>query len=137
MDANKVRELIADLERDIRSKVNAINALRALLGSNVEGELTGPVPQIVQSRDVALADLSYIDLTVKAIEANDNRPVEMKRLVDFIRTAKGNPNIERRSIEATIAQHMKAKGERSRVVKTSPGVYGLGVRRFPRTEPAA
>ncbi len=35
MDANKVRELIADLERDIRSKVNAINALRELLGSNV------------------------------------------------------------------------------------------------------
>ncbi len=99
--------------------------------------MASPLPQLVQTRDAALADLSYIDLAVRAITENENHPLEMKRLVEFIRAAKGNPNIERRSVEATIAQHMKAKGDKSRVVKTSPGVYGLGVRRYPRTEPAA
>jgi hypothetical protein len=61
--------------------------------------------------------------------------MHVKRILDYIREAKGNPNIERRSVEATLIQHMKAKGDTSRLIKVSPGVYTL--RRYPRTEPAA
>jgi hypothetical protein len=59
----------------------------------------------------------------------------MMQIVDRIRTLKGNPDIERRSVEATLYQHAKAKGNSSRVIKVSPGVYG--VRRFPRPEESA
>jgi hypothetical protein len=131
MDANKVRELIADLDRDIRSKANAIDALRALLESDVvEAEAS---PKLVES--TFLGSTSYIDLAVLAIERNNARPMHMKEIVRFIRGAKNNPNIERRSVEATISQHVKTKGDSSRLVKTRPGMYAL--RRYARTEPAA
>jgi hypothetical protein len=132
MDANKVRELIADLERDIRSKANAIDALRALLQSDVvEADAS---PQLVESTTF-LRSSSYIDLAVMAIEKNAGRPLHMKEIVSFISDAKKNPNIERRSVEATISQHIKAKGDSSRLIKTRPGIYAL--RRYARTEPAA
>lgn len=131
MDTNKVRQLIADLEEDIRAKSNAISALRTLLNESVTSSDTDrPTQQPIP----ILGAASYMELAVRALE-QANGTLHMKRIVEYIRQAKGNPNIERRSVEATLIQHLKAKGESSRVVKVRPGVWGL--RRFPRSEPAA
>ena len=73
---------------------------------------------------------SYVDLAVKVISANDNKPMHMKDIVQRVCILKGNPNIQRRSVESTLTQHARAKGEKSRVLRTGRGMWG--VRRYPR-----
>jgi hypothetical protein len=139
MDTAKIKELIAELEEDIGLKSEVLQGLQRLV-SSTNGHKTvraeGQMAQRDSVRNVVFnrAD-SYVDLAVKIIEANDSRPMPMMQIVDRIRTLKGNPDIERRSVEATLYQHAKAKGNSSRVIKVSPGVYG--VRRFPRPEESA
>lgn len=138
MDTNKVRELIAELESEIQIKTNAIRVLRSLIDSETVPQRSFPL--VISLGDglaspTDLASTSYMDLAVMAIEHNQGRPLHVKSILAFIRDAKGNQNIERRSVEATIIQHIRAKGETSRLIKTDPGTYAL--RRYPRTEPAA
>jgi len=132
MDNNKVKELIAELESEVRSKVNAISALKALLleGGAVQQEA---LPLITPLEIASMG--SYVDMAVSALESRGGS-MHIKQIVEYIRLHKHNPNIARRSIEASLLQHIKTKGDSSRVTKTSPGVYAL--RRFPRrAEPAA
>lgn len=138
MDADKVRELIADLERDIESKVRAIKALKSLLTvePREESSNASATPHLFQAeQNASLASESYIDLAVRAVEQSPDEAVSMKDIVSFIRRIKGNPAIERRSVEATVARHMKAKGQMARLIKVGPGMYAS--RRYFRAEPAA
>jgi len=138
MDNAKIKELITELEQDIEIKAEALQGLqRLLLSANGQAvKVQGRMVQRDSVRNVAFNSTdSYIDLAVKIIEANENRPMPVMQIVERIRTLKGNPDIERRSVEATLYQHIRAKEDSSRVVKVSPGVYG--VRRFTREEPAA
>jgi hypothetical protein len=132
MDLQKVKDLISELEAEINVKVNAINALKSLLETS-DSDVFNYAPIAVKSLAVSNAD-SYMNLTINAIES-EGKPLHVKRILDFIRMAKGNPDIARRSVEATLIQHMKTKGEKSRVIKVHPGTYAL--RRYPRIEPAA
>lgn len=129
MDTEKMKELIAELEADIRLRQEALQGLKKLVTST---EQTGSQMAMQDSARPILfgASDSYVDLAVKAINANDNRPLRMVEIVSRIRIIKNNPNIQRRSVEATLIQHLRAHGERSRVYKVSPGTWG--VRRHPR-----
>jgi hypothetical protein len=137
MDTGKIQELIAEVKADIEVKEEALKALYKLLA--VADDRFATVNKVVMTDSVQTvlfsASDSYIDLAVKIITANDYRPLPMNEIVRRIRQLRGNPNIERRSVEATFHQHIKAKGELSRVVKAAPGIYG--VRRFPRQESVA
>jgi len=123
MDTAKVKELIADLEADIKLKQEALQGLKKLVSS--DGGTAARSPLFTASD-------SYVDLAVKVINANDNRPLRMNEIVSRIRILKGNPDIQRRSVESTLIQHVRTKREMSRVLKVRPGVWG--VRRFPRLE---
>lgn len=139
MDTAKIKELIAELEQDIEVKKQALQGLQKLLFStnghatvNVEGQMA----QRDSMRAIRyLATDSYVDLAVKIIEANEGRPTPVMQIVEHIRNLRGNPHIERRSVEATLYRHIVDKGDSSRLVKNAPGIYGI--RRFPREESAA
>jgi len=151
MDTAKIKAIIAELEADIGVKANAINSLKALLassdgasrGSTGGTESLSDVEYIYGGSSELLAKLpgiqisfadrnkSYVELAVAALEATGGKPMRMVDIFNWIKAAKSNPHLERRSVEATVSQHVKKKGERSRIVRVSPGVYGL--RRYPRT----
>jgi hypothetical protein len=136
MDANKIREIISELQADIDLRQQAVKALEKLLLSTAGA--TGD--QLVAQQDNVKAILfgstdSYIDLAVKTINANENKPTSIKQIVERIRVLKGNPNISRRSVEASIFRHIAVKGDMARLLKVGPGKYT--VRRFPREEHAA
>jgi hypothetical protein len=134
MDIGKIKELIAELEQDIEVKSEALQGLQRLLSSANGHKIVNAEGQMAQRESVSVVlsnpTDSYVDLAVKIIEANDGRPMPMMQIVERIRSIKRNPAIERRSVEATLYQHTKAKGDSSRIIKVSPGVYG--VRRFTR-----
>jgi hypothetical protein len=138
MNSQKIRDLIGDLESEIQSKVHAINALRSLLESPDDGDLantTAPQSRPAYSLEARPLRLSsYMELSIKAIESAA-KPLHVNDILKFIRTVKGDPNIARRSVEATLIQHLKTKGDESRLIKVFPGTYAL--RRYPRIEPAA
>ncbi len=137
MDAAKIQALIAELKSDIKIKQQAIEALNNLLSMAPKDNSLENIATI--SRNVGSGPVSpisfsdsdsYVDLAVKVIAANNYRPLPMKEIVKHIRLLKASPDIERRSVEATLFRHIKTKGENSRVLKVSPGVYGA--RRIPR-----
>lgn len=130
MDTTKMMELIAELEADIRLRQEALQGLRKLIASTEQAVVRHTGMQDSARPILFGASDSYVDLAVKAINANDNRPMRMTEIVSRIRVIKNNPDIQRRSVEATLIQHLRAKGDDSRVVKIRPGVWG--VRRFPR-----
>ena len=68
---------------------------------------------------------SYVDLAVNLISNNGGKPLHVTSIVDHIRKVKGNPAIKRQSVEATFFRHMTDKGDKARLVKSSPGMYGL------------
>ncbi len=132
MDTNKIREMITELQAEIDQRVQAVKALeRILLSSSTSSEKLNGMKDSVQQPVLFGTSDSYIDIAVKTIEANGGKPVPVGQIVDRIRTLKGNPNIERRSVEASLYNHVKSKKEQSRIIKSSPGVYTI--RRFPRT----
>jgi hypothetical protein len=136
MDANKIREIISELQADIDLRQQAVKALEKLLLSTAGAA----GDQLVAQQDNVKAILfgstdSYIDLAVKTINANENKPTSIKQIVERIRVLKGNPNISRRSVEASIFRHIAVKGDMARLLKVGPGKYT--VRRFPREEHAA
>jgi hypothetical protein len=131
MDTNKIKELISELQEDIRVKEEAIRSLQKLL-SSINGRI--PVNKHVDLSDNLIlndsfnhmlfsSDESYVDLAVKLIKAN-NRPLSVSEIVDQIRTLKNNPHIERRSVEATLHQHA-ANSKSPRLLRMAPGTYGL------------
>jgi hypothetical protein len=137
MDIAKIQGLIAELKADIEVKQQALNALLKLLSAG--GDQATRTDQMLQLDSVnpvlfTTSD-SYIDLAVKIITSNNYRPLPVKEIVKRIRILRGNPHIERRSVEATMYQHIKAKGDSSRITKVAPGMYG--VRRMPREESVA
>lgn len=139
MDTAKVREVIAELRREIEPKMEAIRVLENLLSSKGQtiDQLTFNAavqahPFYGGGQGYAASD-SYVNLAVALISANESRPMSIKNIVERIRTIKGNPDLERRSIESTLYQHTKS--EKARLVKVAPGTYGL--KRYPREESAA
>jgi hypothetical protein len=138
MNTDKIKELIEELEQDIKIREDALASLLKLLNST-----NGRKMPITTSDNLVIKDEfqrimfgsadSYVDLAVKLIEANSGRPMPVTSIVGQIRTLKGNPNIERRSVEATLYQHA-TKAESPRLVKMAPGIYGL---RKPSEETAA
>ena len=130
MDTVKVKELIAELEVDIKLRQEALQGLKKLLLTYSDEK-----PEQMGMQDSARPILfgasdSYIDLAVKVLTANDNNPMRMNDIVARIRVLKSNSSIQRRSVESTLIQHARAKGDESRIVKVRRGVWGL--RRFPR-----
>jgi len=131
MDTTKLREMISELEAEIKLRQEALHGLRKLLAGSGE-QSTGDQTGLQDSARPILfaASDSYVDLAVKVMSANDNKPMRMNDIVSRIRILKGNQGIQRRSVEATLIQHQRNKGEMSRVFKVRPGVWGL--RRSPR-----
>lgn len=130
MDTVKMKELEAELEADIRLRQEALQAIRKLRLA-----LDQPAGEKMRLQDSAYPILfaasdSYVDLAVKVINANDNKPMRMNDIVSRIRILKGNPNIQRRSVESTLIQHARTKGDMSRIYKIRRGVWS--VRRFHR-----
>jgi|SRR5579871_1718581 len=132
MDTNKIRQIISELESEIKLKSSAISVLKALLASE-EGVSRNPsLPlTLIDNDSTGKSSESYMDLAVKAV-GEKSAPMHINAIVDYIRRVKNNPNIERRSIEATVSQHVKNKGEKSRLIKVGRGMYAP--RRYPRTE---
>jgi hypothetical protein len=152
MDTVKIRDLIAELEGEISVKVNAIKSLKALLASSngaskvvaggaspdefhyIHGGAFPEQPKLPAFQTVTYGghqDDSYVDLAVAALETLGGKPMRMVDIFNWIKNVRSNPHLERRSVEATISQHVKKKGEKSRIIRVSPGIYGL--RRYPRT----
>lgn len=130
MDTNKIREMITELQVEIDQRLQAVKALeRLLMSSSTSTEKLNGMQDSVQPILFGSQD-SYIDIAVKTIEANAGRSTTVRQIVDRVRTLKGNPEIERRSVEATLYRHIKAKGDNSRIIKVGPGKYTL--RRFAR-----
>lgn len=131
MDIAKIKELIAELETDIKIRQEALQGLWKLLPAVAHKQTDDQSNVRDSARPILFTSTdSYVDLAVKVITANDNRPMPMKDIAERIRILKNNPNIERRSIEATLTQHAANKGEQSRVMRVGRGIWG--VRRFPR-----
>lgn len=127
MDVMKAREFQADLEAEVKLLQDTINNLKKLIAASTSGkkeQKNSAGPLFIASSD------SYIDLAVKVISANKGEPMRMNAIVEGIRSLKNNPDIARRSVESTLIQHARAKGDMSRVKKIRRGVWGL--RRFPR-----
>jgi hypothetical protein len=133
MDIAKIKELIDELQQDIKIKEEAVSSLEKLLAGNNGRKVAAPVVTPVTASDNLVirggihlfgANDSYVDLAVKLIEANGRRPLSVSAIVDQIRVLKNNPNIERRSVEATLHQHT-TKAASPRLVKMAPGMYGL------------
>ena len=138
MNITKAKELIAELELDIADKLNALNALRVLVAreSGADSAHVSATPSNVVPMSLVVDESdSYVDLAVKIIESRGGAPMRVADIVRQIRTLKGNMSIERRSVESTLYQHVKAKGENSRVVKAGRAMYG--VRRYPRVQNSA
>jgi hypothetical protein len=131
MDTAKMRELIAELEVDIKLRQEALQGLRKLLSVSIDLKPADQMNMQDSARPILFgATDSYVDLAVKVITANDSKPMRMNEIVARIRVLKGNPDIQRRSVESTLIQHARAKTEQSRIVKVRRGVWGI--RRFPR-----
>lgn len=132
MDIAKIHELIAQLDAEITLHKEAILALQRLLPPAKLGIAVSD--QMVQSDSIKRINFgtedSYVELAVKIITSNDYRPLPMKEIVNRIRILRNDQNIERRSVEATLYRHMKMKGDKARVTKVAPGIYG--VKRMPR-----
>ena len=66
MDTNKIRQLITELESDIKLKTSAISVLKALLSADTMGtSLSSPAAQIALLRDSSLASESLHGLSSK------------------------------------------------------------------------
>ncbi len=132
MDTTKIHQLIAELDAEITLHKEAIQALQRLLPT-AKLEVAAS-DQMIQSDSIKRisfgAEDSYVELAVKIITSNGYRPLPMKEIVNRIRILRNDPNIERRSVEATLYRHMKMKGDSARVTKVAPGIYG--VKRMPR-----
>lgn len=135
MNTKGIRQVLEDLRRQKNVIDEAMKNLRLLL-MQLDKE-RHPEGFLVHEREIAAAPprASYLDLAVKAIEANDCQPMHINSIVEHIRVAKGNLDIKRQSIDTTLCRHLAMKGGRSRIVRVSPGIYG--VRGLPRQEPAA
>jgi hypothetical protein len=139
MDIEKIIELVGELEEDIRVKKEALNGLLQLIDSTNGHKVAKPVGTRVAFHGVEgdssitfNSASSYVDLAEQLIKSNNGEDMTVKAIVAKIRLIKDNSNIERRSIESTLYQHVKNKGENSRLIKTAPGYYGI--RRLPRKE---
>lgn len=132
MDTAKIHQLIAELDAEITLHKEAIQALQRLLPT-AKLEVAAS-DQMIQSDSIKRISFgteeSYVELAVKIITSNDFRPLPMKEIVNRIRLLRNDQSIERRSVEATLYRHMKMKGDKARVVKVAPGIYG--VKRMPR-----
>ena len=130
MDTNKIREMITELQAEIDHRIQAVKALeKILLSASTSTEKLNGMQDSVQPILFGSQD-SYLDIAVKTIEANGGKATTVRQILDRVRALKGNPDIERRSVEATLFRHLKVKGEHSRIVKVGPGKYTI--RRFPR-----
>ena len=134
MNSAKINELIDELEQDIRIKSEAVSSLKRLLATT-NGQRPAAAPLKIAASDNLVfndnlnrvlfgSNESYVDLAVKLIEANGGRPLSIASIVEQVRTLKGNNNIERKSVEATLYQHSK-KAASPRLVKIGSGMYGL------------
>ena len=131
MDIEKIIELVGELEEDIRVKKEALNGLLHKVAKPVGTRVAFHGVEGDSSITFNSAS-SYVDLAEQLIKSNNGEDMTVKAIVAKIRLIKDNSNIERRSIESTLYQHVKNKGENSRLIKTAPGYYGI--RRLPRKE---
>jgi|HubBroStandDraft_6_1064221.scaffolds.fasta_scaffold1019859_1 hypothetical protein len=131
MDIDKIKEIISDLEREIKVQEEALRSLQNLL-STLNGKIPLPIQVAVSDnlemtdsvkRILFRSDESYVDLAVKLIKAS-NRSLTVSEIAEQIRTLKNDPSIERRSVEATLYQHV-SKAQSPRLTKVAPGTYGL------------
>lgn len=133
MNTERIKEVISELQEEIRDKEDAIRSLQKLLiGVNGKG-LVAPSVHVTVSDSLVIndnfnrllfnSDESYVDLAVKLIKAS-NRPLTVSEIVDQIKTLKNNPQIERRSVEATLHQHA-TNSKSPRLLRMAPGTYGL------------
>jgi hypothetical protein len=123
MKADKLKEALDELklERDAINK--AIIALEGII-QNINGAFNVSRPIGIREARETTARIhgSYIDLAVAVIEKH-GRPVQIKDLTRDASNMKGEP-IERRSFEASLFKHIQ-KSPKPRLVKVSPGYYGL------------
>jgi hypothetical protein len=127
MENAKIEALIAELEAEIEVRRQAIRSLRNLIPvSNIEVRVASQMVQSDSLRPILFkVSESYVSLAAKIIAANDFRPLPMSEIVAQIRILRDDPGVERRSVEATLYRHMKMKGDQSRIIKVSPGIYGV------------
>jgi len=67
---------------------------------------------------------SYVQLAIAVLEEL-GRPTPITVLLDRIRERRNNPNITRGAVETSLLRHLSVKGEKTPVVKLSPGTYAL------------
>jgi hypothetical protein len=133
MDTAKIKELIHDLQQEILVREEALSSLQKLLAStntrkpsaiNITVSDNLVVNGSNLNRVLFGSNESYVDLAVKIIEVAGGQPLSVTSIVDQIKLLKGNQNLDRRSIEATLYQHVK-KAESPRLFKPAPGIYGV------------
>ena len=132
MNLTKVKEALAELKRERELIDEGICGLQNIIAAL---ENQGGQKQLFQSTPAPLGAGSYVDLAVNLIEANSGQPMHINDILNHIRKVKANPDIKRPSVEATFFRHMTDRADKARLVKSSPGMYGL--KRYPRTETAA
>jgi hypothetical protein len=136
VNTDKIRDIISEIEEEIRVREEALTSLRRLMSNGTSKAASQTAIEIKASDNLVLTDSlqtimfghneSYVDLAVKLIKAS-SRPLSVSEIVGQIRTLKNNPQIERRSVEATLHQHV-AKSQTPRLTRVSPGIYGLTAR---------
>lgn len=132
MNLSKVKEALADLQRQRDLVDEAIKGLRNVLAamSDSNGQ-----KRLFPAGDAPLGVGSYVDLAVNLITSNGGKPLHVNTIVEHIRKVKGKPDIKRQSVEATFFRHMTDKKNSARLVKSAPGMYGLKL--YPREDTAA
>ena len=136
--SSKLKEALAELERQRGVLDSAIASIRnavALIETNA-----APAPAVQLGRVVPLSELpqakpSYIDDAVQILTPV-GKPLHVNDLVAKIKTL-GKPDANRGSVESSLIRHIQSQGDKARVARFAPSVFGLSAWKSARSEAVA
>jgi hypothetical protein len=67
---------------------------------------------------------SYLD-QAEAYLKTTGTPAHISAIVEYIQSARNNPNIGRATVEAGLLRHISTKKNMARLIKLGKGMYGL------------
>lgn len=123
MNASKVREMIADIERQRGVLERAVAGLREVLATL---ESDGPADGQEAAASIVSPgrQTSYIRDGVSILEA-EGKPLHVSVIVDRIKQRRASDDILRGSVESSFLRHIRTQRGHAKIVKTGRSTFGL------------
>jgi len=118
MSTVKLKEALVDLQRQRTILDGAITHLQNVIAM-LDGE-----PQNSNEQKVEKRPTSYIDEGILILE-QAGKPLHISEIARRIGHVRQQEDISRASVESSFIRHIATKGSKARVVKVSPGHFGL------------